>query len=93
MNIYNKNEALESNTDDGMFTHAHAEEYQPPCHCHLYHSLTIWLFRLVLLSRSAVRFFQCFHLTICASTPVTLIFILTLRVTSLDSRPKRRQIS
>jgi len=36
-------------------------------------------------------FIRCFHPAICASTPVTLIFILTLRVTSLDSRPKRRQ--
>ena len=36
-------------------------------------------------------FIRCFHLAICASTLVTLIFILTLRVTSLDSRPKRQQ--
>ena len=36
-------------------------------------------------------FIRCFHLAICASTPVILIFILILRVTSLDSRPKRQQ--
>jgi len=35
-------------------------------------------------------FIRCFHLAVCASTLVTLIFILTLRVTSSDSRPKRR---
>jgi len=45
-------------------------------------------FNLAMLFHSFIRYF---HLTICASTLVTLIFILTLRVTSLDSRPKRQQ--
>ena len=45
-------------------------------------------FYLAMLFSSFIR---CFHLAICASTLVTLIFILTLRVTSLDSHPKRRQ--
>ena len=48
----------------------------------------VWWFYLAMLFGSFIR---CFHLAICASTPVILIFILILRVTSLDSRPKRRQ--
>jgi len=48
----------------------------------------VWCFYLAMLFGSFIR---CFHLAICASTPVTLIFITTLSVTSLDSRPKRRQ--
>ena len=47
----------------------------------------VWWFYLAMLFGSFIR---CFHLAICASTlPVTLIFILTLRVTSLDSCPQK----
>jgi len=71
MNIYNKKqEALESSTDDRMFTHAHAEECQSPCHRRLYHSLVVRFFRSVLsVSRNALMLFgsfvRCFHLAMC----------------------------
>ena len=54
----------------------------------------VWLARLIAVSVTLSlfgSFIWCFHLAICASTPVTLIFIPTLRVTILDSRPERRQ--
>ena len=58
-------------------------------------SITLSLFgcfvRCFYLAMLFGSFIRCFHLAICASTPVTLIFILILRVTCLDSRLKRWQ--
>ena len=55
------------------------------------HSSVLSFGALISQCCSVLSFGVLIHVAICTSTPVTLIFILTLRVTSLDSRPKRRQ--
>jgi len=90
MNIYNKNKKHWSQVQ--MMGCLHMRMLKNVSLHIIAVSITFRFFRSVLLSRNAVRFFHSvLHLAICASTPVILIFILILRVTSLDSRPKRRQ--
>ena len=92
MNIYNKNKKHWSQVQMMGCLHMHMLK-NVSLHV-IAVSITLSLFgsfvRCFYLAMLFGSFIRCFHLAICASTPpVTLIFILTLRVTSLDSRPKR----
>jgi len=60
-------------------------------HMHMLKNVSLHVIAVSITPLLFSSFIRCFHLAICASTLVTLIFILTLRVTSSDSRPRRRQ--
>ena len=92
MNIYNKNKKHWSQVQTMGCLHMHMLK-NVSLHV-IAVSIILSLFgsfvRCFYLAMLFGSFIRCFHLAICASTPpVTLIFILTLRVTSLDSCPKK----
>jgi len=90
MNIYNENKKYWSQVHMMGCLHMHMLK-NVSLHV-IAVSITLSLFgsfvRCFYLAMLFGSFIRCFHLAIYASTLVTLIFVLTLRVTSLDSRPK-----
>ena len=90
MNVYNKNKKHWSQVQMMGCLHMHIlKNVSLPV---ITVSITLSLFgsfvRCFYLAMLFGSFIRGFHLAIPASTPVTLIFILTLRLTSLDSHPK-----
>ena len=73
-------EALDSCRDEGMFTHAAWYHWLQVVHSTTCSPMAIWhpTHAINLTAMLFGSFVQCFHLAICACTPVTLIFILTL---------------